>query len=94
MGGSLYLVSYDIVDDKRRSKLAKVLQGYGNRVQYSVFECRLSKSQAKELELKARPFVKINKGDSLRLYMLCKSCEAEVVTIEKEAKTNRDFLLA
>ena len=94
MSGSLYLVSYDIVDDKRRNKLARVLQGYGNRVQYSVFECRLSKGQAKELELKARPFVKIDKGDSLRIYILCKSCEAEIVRMEKEAKTERDFLVA
>jgi CRISPR-associated protein Cas2 len=94
MSGSLYLVSYDIVDDRRRNKLAKILQGYGNRVQYSVFECRLSKSQAKELELKARPYVKIDKGDSLRLYILCKSCEAEVVKLEKEAKADRDFLVA
>jgi len=94
MSGSLYLVSYDIVDDRRRNKLARVLQGYGTRVQYSVFECRLSKSQAKELELKARPFVKVDKGDSLRIYILCKSCEAEVVKLENEAKAERDFLVA
>ena len=27
------LVIYDIVDNKKRNKLAKYLQGYGNRVQ-------------------------------------------------------------
>ncbi|MCA9742068.1 CRISPR-associated endonuclease Cas2, partial [candidate division KSB1 bacterium] len=37
----LLLVSYDIVDDKQRTKLAKRLQNYGQRVQYSVFECDL-----------------------------------------------------
>jgi CRISPR-associated protein Cas2 len=31
------LVAYDIPDDKRRSRVAKVLQSFGDRVQYSVF---------------------------------------------------------
>lgn len=32
-----YLVAYDIADDRRRSRIAKQLQEYGDRVQYSVF---------------------------------------------------------
>ena len=36
-----YLVSYDIPDTKRRTKLAKTLEDFGDRVQYSVFECIL-----------------------------------------------------
>jgi CRISPR-associated protein Cas2 len=32
-----YLVAYDVIDDTRRSRLAKKLQSYGDRVQYSVF---------------------------------------------------------
>jgi len=39
-----YLVSYDIPDDKRRTKLAKTIKDFGDRVQYSVFECLLDKS--------------------------------------------------
>ncbi|MGP1372035.1 MAG: CRISPR-associated endonuclease Cas2, partial [Almyronema sp.] len=38
----LVLVVYDIPDDKRRTKLATFLEGYGRRVQYSVFECFMS----------------------------------------------------
>jgi CRISPR-associated protein Cas2 len=37
-----YLVSYDIDDDKRRAHVAKCLEGYGERVQYSVFCCQLN----------------------------------------------------
>ena len=33
----LYVISYDIPDDKRRKKIADLLEGYGQRVQYSVF---------------------------------------------------------
>lgn len=32
-----YLVAYDIPDDRRRLRVAKVLSGFGDRVQYSVF---------------------------------------------------------
>lgn len=31
------LVAYDVTDDGRRSKLAKILSKYGDRIQYSVF---------------------------------------------------------
>lgn len=31
------LIAYDVPDDRRRTRLAKVLEGYGDRVQYSVF---------------------------------------------------------
>ncbi len=35
---ALYLISYDITADNRRNALAKLLEGFGSRVQYSVFE--------------------------------------------------------
>ena len=35
------LVTYDIKDDKKRNKVCNILKDYGNRVQYSVFECYL-----------------------------------------------------
>lgn len=31
------LIAYDIPDDRRRTKVAKILLGFGDRVQYSVF---------------------------------------------------------
>ena len=45
----MYLVSYDIVSDRLRNKIAKTLEGYGKRVQYSVFECDLTEKRYKEL---------------------------------------------
>lgn len=37
-----YLVCYDISDDKRLRKVFKVMRGYGDHLQYSVFECQLT----------------------------------------------------
>jgi CRISPR-associated protein Cas2 len=39
------VISYDVVDDQRRTKVLKLLKGYGAHVQYSVFECDLSAQQ-------------------------------------------------
>lgn len=36
-----YLVSYDIANAKRLRRVAKCLESYGTRLQYSVFECPL-----------------------------------------------------
>jgi len=36
-----YLVSYDISNPKRLRKVARSLEGFGVRLQYSVFECPL-----------------------------------------------------
>jgi len=33
----LYVIAYDIPDDKRRTRVAETLEGYGERLQYSVF---------------------------------------------------------
>lgn len=37
-----YLVCYDICDDKRLRKVFQILRGYGDHLQYSVFECQLT----------------------------------------------------
>lgn len=44
-----YLVSYDICDDKRLRRVAKTLEGYGERLQYSLFECPLDRQRCAEL---------------------------------------------
>ena len=36
------VVTYDIPNDRRRLKVMKTLEGYGDRVQYSVFECLIT----------------------------------------------------
>ncbi|MGC8885757.1 MAG: CRISPR-associated endonuclease Cas2 [Verrucomicrobiia bacterium] len=41
----LIVVAYDISDNRRLAKVAKVCEDYGTRVQYSVFECYLNEWQ-------------------------------------------------
>lgn len=45
----LVVVCYDIADNRRRYRLARALEGYGLRVQESVFECWLTPAQVHAL---------------------------------------------
>ncbi|HWP99510.1 MAG TPA: CRISPR-associated endonuclease Cas2 [Vicinamibacterales bacterium] len=39
-----YLVCYDISDEKRLAKVGKIMRGFGDRIQYSVFECQFTRA--------------------------------------------------
>lgn len=73
----LYIVSYDIPDDRRRTKLAKVIKDFGDRVQYSVFECLLDRELLKKMEERIVRIINI-KEDSVRVYALCGNCEKAI----------------
>ena len=64
------LISYDISDNKRRRNVAKILEGHGYRVQYSVFECELTAAQIKKLQARLRKWVNLRDEDSIRFYPL------------------------
>jgi len=46
----IFIVSYDITDDKRRHKVAQTLKAYGTRIQYSVWRCELAPMARIDLE--------------------------------------------
>jgi CRISPR-associated protein Cas2 len=49
MDDHLYIVSYDIGDPKRWRRVFRVMHGYGEWLQLSVFQCRLSRRRHAEL---------------------------------------------
>jgi CRISPR-associated protein Cas2 len=53
-----FLVCYDIRNDKRLRRVAGICEGYGLRVQYSVFECDLTKASRVELERELKDEIK------------------------------------
>lgn len=46
---TIYLVCYDICDDKRLRKVFRLMRGYGDHLQYSVFECALTPTELTKL---------------------------------------------
>lgn len=69
------LISYDIHDNRRRTRVMKTLQDYGTRVQYSVFECNLQSAQLQKLKERLRRLMAgrvhpEDLDDSIRFYYL------------------------
>lgn len=69
----LTVFCYDISDDKMRRSVSKILEKNAIRVQYSVFETRLSKTQTQNICTKIER--KLKDGDSLRVYVIGKNGE-------------------
>jgi CRISPR-associated protein Cas2 len=72
----LIVVSYDVPNDRRRTKLAHALKDFGERVQYSVFECRLDAEGLGKLSRRVKALTD-PKEDRVRIYRLCLNCERE-----------------
>ena len=72
------VVSYDIHSDKRRTKVHEMLQNYGYRVQFSVFECDVNKRQFAELQRRLAELIDLEADDSVRYYELCASCQRKI----------------
>ena len=74
-----YVVIYDIPCDKRRRKVFNLLEGYGQWVQYSCFECVLSQDKFEELRRRLKKRVNLDE-DSVRFYPLSKHTRGQVET--------------
>lgn len=74
-----YVLAYDIGDDRRRAKIAKLMESLGARVQGSVFEAYLTPAELEKLLRKAEKKMR-KEEDSLRVYALCKACLKRVQT--------------
>ena len=75
-----YLMCYDIPDDRRRTRLAKFLDGFGDRVQYSVFEAWLETEHFTQLEEGIRERMDEDE-DTVAIYTLCGTCSAKVLRL-------------
>ncbi len=86
--GMFVLVTFDIKENsepnkmsKRLRELTKVLKGFGQRVQYSVFECYLDNPQIEILKKRVGAVVNPILGDNVRFYKMCNSCQDKVDVI-------------
>lgn len=89
----LVVVSYDIVNDRRRKKVSDTLLDFGARVQYSVFECDVTPVQYQVLRQRVESLVAVEE-DTVRFYMLCKKCVERVEFMgQGKLQLNADFYI-
>ncbi len=87
------VISYDIEDDKKRYKVSQILENFGTRVQYSVFECIITDQQLKEIKEKTKNIID-KENDSIRFYIICEAClkKIEIIGIGEVTK-DMDFYI-
>lgn len=74
------IIVYDVTDDKRRALIAKELENYGYRVQYSVFEALLERVEIERLTRSLRNILDSNE-DSIRIYVLTRKSKKEIIKL-------------
>lgn len=90
----VYIVSYDIYDNKRRYIIDKILKGFGIRVQYSVFECDITTAQFYKLRNKLYSVIEPAESDNIRIYSICKACYDKLECIGEGLKIeNEEYYL-
>jgi CRISPR-associated protein Cas2 len=92
-----YIIVYDIPADKkgnkRRTRLHDLLSGYGERTQYSLFECFLTNIQFAKLKGQIETLINRNE-DCLRIFVLDHHSLQKTITYgsEKPQKENTIIL--
>jgi CRISPR-associated protein Cas2 len=89
----LYVVAYDIPDNKRRTRVHKLLKGFGQWTEFSLFECFLTR---KELLLMSAKLSKhLDAGtDRVRIYTICDTCLTKIETVGiAEPKEDTSYLI-
>ena len=91
-GSLTYVVCYDISDDRRRTQLAKCLESFGSRVQWSVFEAFLTRPLVDNLLTRIGEIIN-SATDSVSLYPLCALCAQKSVflgTANREERPGKE----
>jgi len=72
---SVFLIAYDIKDDRRLNRVHRYLKGRGIHLQKSVFYCRLSQEEIKKVRQGILELIE-EREDDVRIYPLVIDFEA------------------
>lgn len=87
------VIAYDSPNDRRRTKLHKLLSGFGKWTQFSLFECFLTDKEWVELQHRMQLLLNPEE-DCVRIYRLCKRCVGQTQTIGSEKPVEDKLFLA
>lgn len=78
-----HLVCYDVRDAGRWRKLYKMMKGYGQRIQYSIFRCKLTERQVQKMYWEAMKV--LDKEDDFLVIPICNRCAARIPAINERS---------
>jgi len=76
----LVVIAYDITDNRRRTRVANVLDGIGRRVQYSVFEAVIEDERLYPVLRRLEELI-VPSEDRVRVYRICETCKRRAVVL-------------
>ena len=90
----MFIITYDISDDKVRTKFSKFLKKFGHRMQYSVFRISNSPRVISNIkkEIQHRFEKKFTGSDSIVIFQTCKGCSQNTMKFGY-AKTEDDDIV-
>jgi CRISPR-associated protein Cas2 len=89
-----WLVCYDISDPKRLRKVATCCEDFGVRKQYSVFLCRLSRTDLARLRARLYDLIHLQE-DQVLFIPLCGRCVSQIEALGRrtEAHDAKDVVI-
>ena len=82
------MITYDITDPRRLTRLHKFLREFGLNTQKSVFECDIDDTALKQIRTYCRDNLDIA-ADSVRIYKICNHCINKVILSGKGIRVTR-----
>jgi CRISPR-associated protein Cas2 len=83
------IVAYDIADDKRLLRVAKIMLDYGVRVQKSIFEVDVTRGVFAEMRARIEKVI-VWEEDGVKYFPLCERCSGTVEIIGQGRFTDPD----
>lgn len=72
------VVAYDVEDNRCRNQIAKLLEKYGVRINYSVFECMFTATQYEQIREQINRKIKKQRA-TVVFYPICVNCFTKII---------------
>jgi len=74
------IVTYDIGDDRRRARVSALLSAWGDRIERSVFECRIDADHLPDLVARVEQEIDLE-SDAVHFFRQCVRCDGDRVQL-------------
>ena len=82
------VVASDIKEDRKRARVSKILEKYGIRVNFSVFECMFTDIQLLQVQEKIKKILD-KRSDTVIYYPICVNCYTKIIYQPAHRQTSR-----
>ena len=89
----MYLICYDISEDKIRQKVVKYLEAFAYRHQCSVFSCKCSSAKMEHIKQVLREMLEEADEPRLLIVPICCDCEQKIWKVGKSKEEEQPFVV-